>query len=59
MDLKGDWFDRSATITLGGRPVAEVARKFFNVREIFGDKQTVSSCSSDSVLASRVLTLHL
>lgn len=42
LDLKGDWFDRSATITLAGRPVAEVTRKFFNVREMFGDKQTVS-----------------
>ena len=45
LDLKGDWFDRSATITLGGRPVAEVKRKFFNARELFGDKQTVSLCS--------------
>jgi uncharacterized protein YxjI len=42
LDLKGDWFDRSATITLAGRPVAKVSRKMFNVREIFGDKQTVS-----------------
>ncbi|KAM0721872.1 hypothetical protein Q7P37_002797 [Cladosporium fusiforme] len=40
LDLKGDWFDRSATITLGGRPVADVKRKFFNARELFGDKQT-------------------
>ena len=42
LDLKGDWFDRSAKITLNGVHVAEVARKFVNVREIFGDKQTVS-----------------
>lgn len=42
LDLKGDWFDRSAKITLNGAVVAEVARKFFNVREMFGDKQTVS-----------------
>lgn len=42
LDLKGDWFDRSAKITLNGQPVAEVSRKFFNVREMFGDKQTVS-----------------
>ncbi|KAM0701312.1 hypothetical protein Q7P35_011673 [Cladosporium inversicolor] len=40
LDLKGDWFDRSAKITLNGQPVAEVSRKFFNVREMFGDKQT-------------------
>lgn len=54
LDLKGDWFDRSAKITLGGQPVAEVSRKFFNVREMFGDKQTVSfvisSCFFDLVL---------
>lgn len=42
LEIKGDWFDRSATIELGGRPVAEITRKFMNVREIFGDKQTVS-----------------
>jgi uncharacterized protein YxjI len=42
LDLKGDWFDRSATITLGGRPVAEVKRSYFNVRQLWGDKQTVS-----------------
>lgn len=41
IDVKGDWFDRSAEITLDGRPVASIARKFFNVREMFGDKQTV------------------
>lgn len=42
LDLKGDWFDRSAAITFEGKPVAEVKRKFFNAREMFGDKQTVS-----------------
>lgn len=41
VDVKGDWFDRSAEITLAGKTVATIARKFFNVREIFGDKQTV------------------
>jgi uncharacterized protein YxjI len=41
LEIKGDWFDRSATIEVGGRPVAHISRKFFNVREIFGDKQTV------------------
>lgn len=42
--VKGDWFDRSANITLGeeGRVVAAISRSFFNAREIFGDKQTVS-----------------
>nr|OQO26957.1 hypothetical protein B0A51_05956 [Rachicladosporium sp. CCFEE 5018] len=40
LDVKGDWFDRKASITLGGRPVAEIQRSFANVRQIFGDKQT-------------------
>lgn len=43
LEVKGDWFDRSAEITYGGRPVAAIARSFFNVREIFGDKQSVST----------------
>lgn len=42
LEVKGDWFDRSASITFGGRPVAHISRSFFNVRQIFGDKQTVS-----------------
>lgn len=41
LEVKGDWFDRSAEITYGGRPVANISRSFFNVREVFGDKQTV------------------
>ncbi|CAK4033717.1 Hypothetical predicted protein [Lecanosticta acicola] len=40
MNIKGDWFDRKADITLNDKPVAHIARKFFNVREMFGDKQT-------------------
>lgn len=43
LDVKGDWFDRSASITWGGQPVAHISRSFFNVREIFADKQTVST----------------
>jgi len=42
LEIKGDWIDRSADITMAGRPVAHISRSFFNVREIFGDKQTVS-----------------
>lgn len=42
LELKGDWFDRSAAITLAGRPVAEISRKMLNAREMLGDKQTVS-----------------
>lgn len=41
LEVKGDWFDRSAAITYGGRPVAHISRSFINVRQIFGDKQTV------------------
>lgn len=37
---QGDWFDRSASITFGGRPVAHISRSFMNYRQIFGDKQT-------------------
>ena len=42
LQLKGDWFDRSATIKMGDRLVAQIQRSFMNVREIFGSKQTVS-----------------
>lgn len=42
LEVKGDWIDRSAEISFGGRPVAHISRSFINVREIFGDKQTVS-----------------
>lgn len=41
LEVRGDWLDRSAEITLDGRPVASISRKFFNAREFFGDKQTV------------------
>jgi len=40
LEVHGDWFDRSAEVTLEGKPVAKVSRKFFNAREFFGDKQT-------------------
>jgi hypothetical protein len=42
--VKGDWFDRSATITMGDVVVATIGRSYFNMREFFGDQQTVS-CS--------------
>jgi hypothetical protein len=38
--IKGDWFDRKATISLAGVVVAQVSRNFLNVRELFGG-QTV------------------
>jgi uncharacterized protein YxjI len=41
LEVRGDWLDRKAEITIDGRPVASVSRKFFNAREFFGDKQTV------------------
>jgi len=40
LEIRGDWFDRSADIVYGGLPVAHISRSFVNVREIFGDKQT-------------------
>jgi hypothetical protein len=48
LEVKGDWFDRSASITFGGRPVAHISRSFFNVRQIFGDKQTVGFLLHDT-----------
>jgi uncharacterized protein YxjI len=46
LEVKGDWLDRSASITCGGTPVAHIARSFFNLREIFADKETVSHIHS-------------
>jgi len=46
LDVRGSWFDRSASITFGGQPVAHISRSFFNVREIFADKDTVSEQGS-------------
>lgn len=33
--VKGDWFDRSATITMGNQVIATIGRSYFNMREIF------------------------
>ncbi|KAH8663581.1 tubby C-terminal-like domain-containing protein [Tricladium varicosporioides] len=38
--VKGDWLDRSATITMNGVVVAQISRSYFNMREIFGGQQT-------------------
>lgn len=38
--VKGNWSDRSATITLDGRVVGEIGRNFFNMAQIFGGQQT-------------------
>jgi uncharacterized protein YxjI len=40
LQCKGDWLDRSATITFNGQPIAQISRKMFNVREMFANKQT-------------------
>jgi uncharacterized protein YxjI len=42
LEIRGDWFDRSAVISYNGATVATISRSFVNVREVFGDKQTVS-----------------
>lgn len=42
LEVKGNWIDRSAEITWGGTPVAQISRSWFSAREWFGDKQTVS-----------------
>ncbi len=44
LTLRGDFWGGSADITIGDRPVAQISRKLFNMREIFVDKQTVSLC---------------
>ncbi|KAL3424743.1 DUF567 domain protein [Phlyctema vagabunda] len=38
--IKGDWFDRSATISMGNIVVAQIGRSFFNMREIFASQQS-------------------
>jgi uncharacterized protein YxjI len=38
--VKGDWLDRSATITMGNMVVAQISRSYFNMREVFGGQQT-------------------
>ena len=38
--VKGDWLDRSATITMGNVVVAQISRSYFNMREIFGGQQS-------------------
>jgi uncharacterized protein YxjI len=43
--VKGDWFDRSATITMGNQVIATIGRSYFNMREVFGGQQTVSLSS--------------
>jgi len=38
--IKGDWLDRSASITMGNIVVAQISRSYFNMREVFGGQQT-------------------
>lgn len=41
LHLKGDWFDRRASITTDqGIPIAEISRSFLNAGQIFFDDQT-------------------
>ena len=42
LDVRGTWYDRSASVTFGGEPVAHISRSMFDMREIFADKDTVS-----------------
>jgi uncharacterized protein YxjI len=43
LEVRGDWLDRSATITntQNGQVVAQIGRSYFNMREILGGQQTV------------------
>ena len=38
--VKGDWFDRSAQITMGGIAVASISRNFVNAGQLLGGQQT-------------------
>lgn len=38
--IKGDWLDRSATITMGNLVVGTISRSFANMGQIFGSQQT-------------------
>lgn len=38
--VKGDWFDRSAVITLGNMTVATISRNFMNAGQLLGGQQT-------------------
>jgi len=57
LEIHGDWFDRSARIEFGGRPVAHISRSFFNVREIFGDKQSYFVSVAPNVDLSMIAAL--
>ena len=46
LDVRGTWYDRSASVTFGGEFVAYISRSMFDMREIFADKDTVSSVLS-------------
>ena len=41
LDLKGDWLDRSAEITLQGRPVGNISRSFMDFGQLVSDRQIV------------------
>ncbi|GIZ40270.1 hypothetical protein CKM354_000361600 [Cercospora kikuchii] len=57
LQVKGDWFDRKASITLGDRVVAQISRSFANAREIFGNKQTYFVTVAASVDLSLIAAL--
>lgn len=40
LEVKGEWVNRSAVVTCEGQPVASISRNFFNVRQIFTNRQT-------------------
>lgn len=40
LKVKGDYFDRSATVTLDGVVIARVDRRFMNAGELLFDQQT-------------------
>lgn len=57
--VRGTWYDRSASVTFGAdeQPVAHISRSFFNLREIFADKDTVSGFFFSVVVLAFLLVL--
>jgi uncharacterized protein YxjI len=41
IQLRGDLWGGSADLAMGDRPVAQISRQIFNMREVFHDKQSV------------------
>ena len=60
IELRGDMWGGSANLVIeGGPPVAQISRQLFNSRELFTDKQTVSTAYLPLVGALKAVLRHL